>query len=885
MKLYSLPTYLLLLAEARALTLPPPVDAGVEARDENVIAERQEDEQPHTSIYLTSYASEDIIPVTETVKVSTSVAPTGTALVLPSLSDVEPHTEGIIITEIDSSTKNFLLTSSIPSPTSLLQPLTSTTKQKRGPTPAAHLEERQAQDVFAVPVATAAPPAMIKRRTDHPCPRTGVQKSGPVQTNKFFSNFFLGDQTGPTYTFPYAVSWSRGKGPAASWGLAISHTEAKQRVFGPVKHNGAAQYFINPVGIQSMILSARELAKNTVLTVDAVTAFSARVNLKKDAASAPTIKFPLVQGMAYVTGQFTGGTPMIQSGVYFKSMTKVATNPKSNVVKYNFLLEDGTTWRVYGHSTSGSVLDLKIVNNGLAQATRTFTGVVQITKDPKTTGSEKLLDDGAGIYPVGLSMTGSASGTTGTYSFNFVRSGHAVGNLYMYALPHHVNSFDADTRRRLQTTRLQTTTKGIAAAVQGNKWTMVEGALPTSMDLAPWDLSKGGPRKAIKGPTMATIKKFAQVEVSQDMNAQSNLDSMYFSGKALLKFAQIIYVINDLLGDKALAQAGLVKLKAAFATFASNKQKYPLVYESAWGGLVSSASYATGDAHIDFGNTYYNDHHFHYGYHILAAAYIGYLDKAWAAQNKDYVNTLVRDIMNPTTKDTWFPQSRNFDWYHGHSWAHGLYASLDGKNQESSSEDMTATYGVKMWGTVIGDAAMVARANIQLAVTTRSLQQYYLYTSDNGVQPSNFIGNKVAGILFENKIDHTTFFDPNIEAIQGIHMIPVHAPTALARSKTFIKQEWDAFFSSGRIDKVNNGWKGVAYANYAVIEPKRAWDFFNSASFKPNWLDGGASRTWYLAYAAGETDPFLSLALPSVCRGVKKMKKINANRVLALGGL
>lgn len=105
----------------------------------------------------------------------------------------------------------------------------------------------------------------------------------------------------------------------------------------------------------------------------------------------------------------------------------------------------------------------------------------------------------------------------------------------------------------------------------------------------------------------------------------------------------------------------------------------------------------------------YNDHHFHYGYHILAAAYIAYFDKTWAAQNKDYVNMLVRDIANPSTKDTYFPVSRHFDWYHGHSWAHGLYSSLDGKNQESSSEDIMAMYAIKMWGTIIGDTNMVAR--------------------------------------------------------------------------------------------------------------------------------------------------------------------------------
>lgn len=80
-----------------------------------------------------------------------------------------------------------------------------------------------------------------------------------------------------------------------------------------------------------------------------------------------------------------------------------------------------------------------------------------------------------------------------------------------------------------------------------------------------------------------------------------------------------------------------------------------------------------------FGNTQYNDHHFHYGYHILAAAAIAHLDPSWLSANKDYVNALVRDVANPSTQDTYFPTWRAFDWYHGHSWAHGLYASYDGK--------------------------------------------------------------------------------------------------------------------------------------------------------------------------------------------------------------
>jgi endo-1,3(4)-beta-glucanase len=99
----------------------------------------------------------------------------------------------------------------------------------------------------------------------------------------------------------------------------------------------------------------------------------------------------------------------------------------------------------------------------------------------------------------------------------------------------------------------------------------------------------------------------------------------------------------------------------------------------AWGGVVSSATYATGDTGVDFGNTLYNDHHFHYGYHILAGAIIAHIDPEWLPQNKEYVDILVRDVANPSSKDHHFPMWRSFDWYHGHSWAHGLYAAMDGK--------------------------------------------------------------------------------------------------------------------------------------------------------------------------------------------------------------
>jgi endo-1,3(4)-beta-glucanase len=118
---------------------------------------------------------------------------------------------------------------------------------------------------------------------------------------------------------------------------------------------------------------------------------------------------------------------------------------------------------------------------------------------------------------------------------------------------------------------------------------------------------------------------------------------------------------------------------------------------------------------------------------------------------------LVRDFANPVN-DTHFPFSRSFDWFNGHSWAKGLFDSADGKDEESTSEDAFASYAVKMWGRTMRDANMEARGNLMLAIQARTFPTYFLMENDNAVQPREFVGNKVTGILFENKIDHATYF-------------------------------------------------------------------------------------------------------------------------------
>ncbi|KAJ5808008.1 hypothetical protein N7474_009277 [Penicillium riverlandense] len=710
------------------------------------------------------------------------------------------------------------------------------------------------QDIFQ-PVGTGAVASNITTRKDHPVEKKHIDTTGPVETNKFYAGLFLGTQTNASFTQPYSLAWSKGTGHLKSWGVGVSHVEKGMLAWGPKNDSipgDPVQYYINPVGLQHMILSAAELDDSTVLNVEQPLAFSAHAVLSNPQRPGK-IAFPVVQGMAYVTAIYTNLQPVIQSGVFFRKVVS-AGSPRDGIFKYQVELEDSSSWLLYATPADGQDPELKLVSQTNLRGPRGFSGTIQVAKNPAGTSGEKFYDNSSGVYPVKGHVTGSVSGDVGTYGLAWAKAGKdsQATPLIMFALPHHVESFDGSTKGRVTNIRLRTTTKGMATAVIGEAWNMTEPNLPIDMGFAPWSPSAGNVH-TISSTAQARILDVAPQELNQDMESQTNLNSMYYSGKALSKFATLVYTVNQLGNNADLATTAFQNLKTCFARFVNNQQQFPLVYDAVWKGVVSSAGYK-GDLNADFGNTAYNDHHFHYGYFILAGAIIGSLDPSWLAENKEWVNMLVRDAGNSAADDPYFPFSRSFDWYNGHSWAKGLFESYDGKDEESTSEDTMFAYAVKMWGRTVGDASMEARGDMMLGIMRRSLQNYFLMEDDNVNQPSNFTGNKVTGILFENKVDHTTYFGANLEYIQGIHMLPLLPSSAYTRQKKFVTQEWTAMFApnaSTPAHQVDGGWKGVLFANLALIHPKASWEFFAQQNFDYTWIDGGASRTWYLAYAAG----------------------------------
>ncbi|KAH7080736.1 endo-1,3(4)-beta-glucanase 1 precursor [Paraphoma chrysanthemicola] len=719
------------------------------------------------------------------------------------------------------------------------------------------------------PVASGVPAPSLEFRSGHYVKKEHIVDGDvPIQTNKFYANFFLGTQGNPVWSHPYHLVWAKGNGETGSYGMAISHTERSQFAFGPYEAGNKPQYFISPVGIYHMVLSAAELGRDTVLSVEELQAFSVYANLAPSTNARVIMSLPVVQGMGFVTAIYSDARPVIRSGVFFRTFDFVGSD--DGTYKWRITLNDNSRWLLYVTPlNSYGVPPFTLVDSSMIAGPPGFIGMVQVAKNPSANVGEQAFDAAAGAYAANATISGSVDGNLGSYTIAWGKGGVQSKTLLMYALPHHVESFDQQTKGALKDIKLVTTTKGYAQAILANKMTMVEPDLPDTIGFAPWAKNPNGGYGGSENVNIGTealtlVNSAGQSELGQDFIQQTSLNSMYYSGKGLAKFATILYTMSNVVGNRELAASGLVKLKDAFNVFVNNTQPEPLVYDTVWKGAVSSATYTKGDPGLDFGNTLYNDHHFHYGYFVYAAAVIGYLEPSWLDQgsNRAWVNTLVRDYANPVT-DEFFPFQRSFDWFHGHSWAKGLFESGDGKDQESTSEDTFATYALKMWGKVTRDANMEARGNLQLAVQARSIRNYFLMQADNKNQPPQFLHNKVTGILFENKIDHTTYFGGNTEYIEGIHMIPLNPSSAYTRPRQFVQEEWDNYFSNGRADQVQGGWKAILYANYALINPQKAYEFFKDPGFSTP-LDGGASRTWYLAYTA---------ALASAARGMVEKDK------------
>ena len=419
--------------------------------------------------------------------------------------------------------------------------------------------------------------------------------------------------------------------------------------------------------------------------------------------------------MSFVTAGYRNATPYVQTGGKgFQQCSNPVAIGKST--KYRVKDMDGRDWIIYVNTVSGVDYDttkfIRADANTLVGPPG-FKGTVQVAKNPLGAESEAMYDKACGAFVTEAQVTAVVPDGKGSYSFQYTKIG--TSPLLMFILPHHIQSLDPELRGQITKLQLRTTTKGMATAIWAEKLTYIEPSLPSTMHFGPWiPTMTAGAKIRYPPEVLAFIAAVAERDLRRAMTEPMPPDSMYYAGKSLAKFATILWVIRDVLSNDALARAGLDKLKQGLARYIANQQRFPLYYDDSWKGVVSNAGFT--DPGADFGNTYYNDHHFHFGYFVYTSAVIGYLDPRWLTQgdNKTWTNMLVKDFAESDYNGRDYPFSRSFDWWHGHSWAKGLFESADGKDQESTSEDGFASYAIKMWGKVSGDANMEKRGMLNV---------------------------------------------------------------------------------------------------------------------------------------------------------------------------
>jgi endo-1,3(4)-beta-glucanase len=166
---------------------------------------------------------------------------------------------------------------------------------------------------------------------------------------------------------------------------------------------------------------------------------------------------------------------------------------------------------------------------------------------------------------------------------------------------------------------LQSSSKGPMKAVTGDVWKLQE----TQLNKVRWFPHQPAPEASTRNEIMETMAK----DINSNYTEHTLKDDNYFSGKGLQKFALIALLLNKPekteLRNPELAQRALDKIKQAISPYLDNTQMDPFVYDDLYKGIVSVNGLpimmgGTGDVNAAFGHSYYNDHHYHQGYLIVA---------------------------------------------------------------------------------------------------------------------------------------------------------------------------------------------------------------------------------------------------------------------------
>ncbi len=312
----------------------------------------------------------------------------------------------------------------------------------------------------------------------------------------------------------------------------------------------------------------------------------------------------------------------------------------------------------------------------------------------------------------------------------------------------------------------------------------------------------------------------------------------YYGGKELYRAANL-YQLALQLGQKDIASALHAQLVDTFnqwldpTGYQTRDDRY-FYYDTTLKGLVGMQA--------SFGSDQFNDHHFHYGYFLYAAAIVAAHDSSFKQQHAAFLNLIASDIAAPTAS-AYFPKERLFDPYFGHSWASGNGAFADGNDQESSSEAASAWNGAALWGKVSGDAQLQTTATWMLSREAAASRADWTDVPTTQAPFNAGYAHQIVGINWGGKRDYATFFSASPNAMLGIQLIPMNP------SMTYLKREVGSI--PAKLSEALGGNYNQQFADYllmyqALSDPKIA--LTQARNLNAAYIDDANSRTYLLAW-------------------------------------
>ncbi|CCI40275.1 unnamed protein product [Albugo candida] len=693
---------------------------------------------------------------------------------------------------------------------------------------------------------------------------TAKTLSRAIPTNRWWANLITcSDVPPPVWPNPYAVRIDTSASSFAtnSTGISLTYPFRSRAYSDSYSNPGAVRFFLHSAE-KELQFSAVEFDNQTIPPYFEVVDWSdagATVQLRSDASPNGLMESDIVSGMAYFTVSYLLATPRLTLSTSIHKINEKIASPGSVWTDTRFYVEtvNGHKWILYSICASSGAIDSSCVltlaigsNENTLIAKHQYNGQLRVA----------VVNDRAPVavydhYEDCIVTGGDVDVTSDSaYTFTWSTSGTCTNGLLQFAHPHQVGSIDTSASAQvtaLLSMKLMSTTHGPMSAyvTRGRTkiWSLFE---PSSIPITFY--SKSRPSASAASAQSLYSRLVADISATWTIP----IDGSYYSnGKLAQKYASLCLMANDpnVVGtDITPLRRCLMKLVNVITPMIANTWKYPIAYDTIYGGLISSQGIVLNNIDVDYGTTVYNDHHYHYGYWIYTAAVINYLYPTYnrLPELNRMIKLLIRDVATPNAADPYFPKYRNFDWFRGHSFSHGVTPLMDGKDQESTSEEINFAYAMYLYGGSIGDLRMEAVGKLLIKVNARALQSYFLMDSDNQVQPAQFIGNKVSGIFFENKLDYATWFSGEKYCIHGIQMIPITPITDYVRTTNFIREEWNSILSKLPIvttPELTNPWLSLLYANYARVDKVTALKVLQNVA-----LDDGLSRSWAIYMAAGQ---------------------------------